>query len=173
MVGRIKLVKGDITKVRTDAIVNAANESLLGGGGVDGAIHNAAGPGLLEECRQLKGCRTGDAKITAGYNLPTQNVIHTVGPIWRGGHREEHALLASSYRKCLELARENNLRTIAFPNISTGVYGFPADQAARIAIREVLRFLENNSIPEEVVFVLFSDENYSLYTKLISDGKIE
>ncbi|HUS87093.1 MAG TPA: O-acetyl-ADP-ribose deacetylase [Bacteroidales bacterium] len=170
---RIILLKGDITTIDTDAIVNAANESLLGGGGVDGAIHRAAGPGLLNECRKLNGCKTGDAKITAGYNLPSSIVIHTVGPIWHGGHRDEHTLLASSYRRSLEIAREKNIRSIAFPNISTGVYGFPADQAALVAIREVRRFLENNSMPEEVVFVTFSDENYNLYQKSLADGTID
>lgn len=169
---RIKLFSGDITTLSVDAIVNAANESLLGGGGVDGAIHMKAGPGLLEECRTIGGCSTGQAVCTAGYNLPSGNVIHTVGPIWKGGHRDEHALLASAYRQSLILAMENQFRSVAFPSISTGVYRFPPEQAARIAITEVKHFLENNVMPEEVIFVVFDINNQELYKKLLSDEGI-
>ena len=168
--GRIKLIKGDITKVDCDAIVNAANNSLLGGGGVDGAIHRASGPGLLEECRTLNGCATGEAKITEGYRLPAGKIIHTVGPIWKGGHRDEHRELALCYSNSLKLAKQNGIKSIAFPAISTGAYRFPADQASLIALSETSRFLEVNSEPEEVIFVLFSDELYSIYLKLLQDG---
>jgi O-acetyl-ADP-ribose deacetylase (regulator of RNase III) len=164
---RIKLVKGDITQLEVDAIVNAAKRTLLGGGGVDGAIHSAAGPDLLEECRGLNGCDDGDAKITAAYRLPAKSVIHTVGPVWKGGHKDEHSLLSACYRNCLELANENNIKSIAFPNISTGVYRFPPDQAAFISITEVKRFLEKNTGLEEVVFVVFTDENLRLYKELL------
>lgn len=173
MKDRIKLVKGDITTVKADAIVNAANKSLRGGGGVDGAIHHAAGPELLCECLTLNGCNTGEAKITNGYDLAVRNIIHTVGPIWRGGHRDEHSLLASSYRNALLLAYQHGLETLAFPNISTGVYGFPPGQAAKIAITEVKRFLSNHDNPKEVIFVLFTEENYNLYNKLIKNEGID
>jgi len=160
---RIKVVEGDITIQRVDAIVNAANTTLLGGGGVDGAIHRAAGPRLVEECRTLGGCPTGQAKITNGYNLPAQWVIHTVGPVWRGGDGREDELLASCYRAALELAVEKGVRTIAFPAISTGVYGFPLERAAAIAVREVKSFLEKNLSLEKVVFVCFGKRAYDCY----------
>lgn len=164
---RIELFKGDITAVDSDAVVNAANGTLLGGGGVDGAIHRAAGPGLLEECRTLNGCQTGDAKITAGYNLKARHVIHTVGPVWHGGYQNETELLASCYRTSLGLAKEHNLKTVAFPAISTGVYRFPKSEAASIAVNETMKFLEQSMIPEKVIFVLFDDESYEIYRKLI------
>ena len=165
---RIELIQGDITTLKVDAIVNAANNSLMGGGGVDGAIHRAAGPDLQEECIGLNGCETGDAKITKGYDLKAQYVIHTVGPVWMGGMCDEHALLASCYQKSLNLAKEKKIRTIAFPGISTGVYGFPKDQAALIALTETKRFLKKNSFPEKVFFVAFEQDNYKLYQSLLN-----
>ncbi len=155
---RIEVIEGDIVKLDVDAVVNAANPTLLGGGGVDGAIHRAAGPELLEECRTLKGCPTGEAKLTKGYKLPAKWVIHTVGPVWHGGRKGEDELLASCYRKSLELAREYSAKTIAFPAISTGAYGFPADRAARIAVSEIRRFLRENELPEKVLLVCFNRE---------------
>jgi len=160
---KIMVVEGDITKQQVDAVVNAANTTLLGGGGVDGAIHRAAGPRLLEECRTLGGCPTGQAKITKGYNLPATWVIHTVGPVWRGGSRGEGELLASCYRTSLELAVENSVRTIAFPAISTGVYGFPLERATAIAISEVRSFLERNPSFEKVIFVCFGKHTHECY----------
>lgn len=160
---RITVVCGDITQQRVDAIVNAANNSLLGGGGVDGAIHKAAGPGLLAECRQLNGCATGEAKITKGYNLPASWVIHTVGPIWYGGNQGEDELLASCYRSCLALAEQHSIRTIAFSAISTGVYGFPVERAAKIAVTEIRWFLESNDSLEQVILVCFSKRSYDSY----------
>ncbi len=160
---RIELFQGDITQLHTEAIVNAANRSLLGGGGVDGAIHRAAGPDLLKECQELNGCDTGDAKITRGYRLPAKYVIHAVGPVWRGGGHREKELLASAYRRCLEIARDYQLNTIAFPNISTGAYGFPKALAAEIAIREVQTFLDGNILPEKVIFCVFDEENFEIY----------
>jgi O-acetyl-ADP-ribose deacetylase len=164
---RIKVIQGDITKLEVDAIVNAANTSLLGGGGVDGAIHRAAGPDLLDACRLLGGCQTGDAKITRGFHLPAKFIIHTVGPVWRGGSQGEEHLLASCYRKSLELAEENGCKTVAFPNISTGVYRFPKDLAAKIAVREVSEFLDMNKIPQTVLFVCFDRENSDIYRLLL------
>ncbi len=158
---RITIIQGDITQLDVDAIVNAANPSLLGGGGVDGAIHRAAGPQLLEACRPLRGCHTGDAKITEGFRLPARYVIHTVGPVWRGGTQGEEALLASAYRRSLEVAKDNGVRTLAFPSISTGAYGFPFDKATTIALREITRFLEANELPEEVTLVAFSNSDYN------------
>jgi len=163
MPGKITLVEGDITRQQVDAIVNAANSSLLGGGGVDGAIHRAAGPELLAECRTLGGCPTGQAVITRGYRLPARWVIHTVGPIWQDGEANEDALLASCYRNSLALAAKRNLHTIAFPAISTGAYGFPLKRASRIAVTEVRRFLEQDTSIEEVIFVCFGSEAYEVY----------
>jgi len=164
---RIEIIKGDITTVSADAIVNAANRSLLGGGGVDGAIHRAAGPELLEECRKLKGCETGEAKITPGFNLKAKYVIHTVGPVWRSGIDDETEKLASCYRKSLELAKNHKIRTIAFPGISTGVYGFPKDLAALIAVTESRRFILTSKYPEKIIFVAFDDESYNIYRTLL------
>jgi len=164
---KISLLRGDITKLEVDAIVNAANKTLLGGGGVDGAIHRAAGKKLLEECRQLNGCETGDAKITKGYQLPAQFVIHTVGPVYNGGKYNEAEKLASCYQRSLEIAVDNNIESVAFPNISTGVYGYPKAEAAQIAIQTVKAFLETHSQLQEVIFCVFDDENYRLYDGLI------
>jgi O-acetyl-ADP-ribose deacetylase (regulator of RNase III) len=165
----IKLIKGDITKMKVDAIVNAANSSLLGGGGVDGAIHRAGGPAILEECRQIRarqgGCDTGEAVITTAGQLPAKYVIHTVGPVWNDGNKKEPELLANCYRNCLQLALAHGVKTIAFPNISTGVYRFPKPNAAAIAIETVQQFLATDNNLEEVFFVCFDDENYNLYKK--------
>lgn len=165
---RIAVVVGDITEQHVDAIVNAANTSLLGGGGVDGAIHRAAGPELLRACSSLGGCPTGQARITHGYRLPATWVIHAVGPVWSGGQRGEDDLLASCYRGSLTLARDHGVRTIAFPAISTGVYRFPLERAARIAIREVEEFLEGNNLPERVIFVCFGEPVAAVYRKVLA-----
>jgi O-acetyl-ADP-ribose deacetylase len=164
---RIELIRGDITKIAADAIVNAANHTLLGGGGVDGAIHRSAGPQLLEECRKLNGCRTGEARITNGYQLPARYVIHTVGPVWHGGNMNEPALLEVCYNNCLSLASLNQIRTIAFPGISTGVYGYPKQDAATIAVSTVKKWLMRDSEMEKVIFVVFDDENHKIYERLL------
>jgi len=161
--GQIEIIKGDITKQAVEAIVNAANSSLLGGGGVDGAIHRAAGPELLEECKRLGGCATGDAKITKGYRLPAKHVIHTVGPLWRGGTRNEDSLLASCYRRAFELLGQHHLKSVAFPSISTGAYGFPVERASRIALREIYKSMEAHPSIEKVVIVCFDDKTYECY----------
>ena len=166
----IVVVEGDITEQKVDAIVNAANTSLLGGGGVDGAIHRAAGPELLAECRTLHGCPTGEAKITRGYRLPARWVIHTVGPVWRGGHEFEDELLANCYRRSLELAVQNGVRSVAFPAISTGIYGFPLERATRIAVREVLAFLEKNPALEKVLFVCFDSRTRDCYQRVLAES---
>lgn len=158
----------DITTLDVDAIVNAANASLLGGGGVDGAIHRAAGPQLLAECRGLDGCATGDAKITSGYRLPARHVIHTVGPVWHGGNHGEAGLLASCYRRCLEVAVANGLRSVAFPAISTGVYGFPKGPAAEIAVATVRDWTKGHDLPESVVFCCFDEVTAALYRRLLA-----
>ena len=160
---RLSLLEGDITKIQVDAIVNAANTSLLGGGGVDGAIHRGAGPELLAECRTLGGCRTGEARITAGYRLPAKYVIHTVGPIWGGGDRGEPELLARCYRNSLALATTHQVRKIAFPAISCGIYGYPIQDACQIAVRETTAYLATNELPENVIFVCFGRDIYDAY----------
>jgi len=163
---RIEIVEGDITKQQVDAIVNAANQSLLGGGGVDGAIHRAAGPELLEECRKIGGCPTGEARVTKGYKLPAKWVIHTVGPIWRGGNNREDDLLASCYKNSLKAAVEIGAKTVAFPSISTGAYGFPLERATKIALNETKKFLENDNRIEKVVFVCFGKQAFDTYKRI-------
>jgi O-acetyl-ADP-ribose deacetylase (regulator of RNase III) len=160
---RIEVIQGDITLQRVEAIVNAANQSLLGGGGVDGAIHRAAGPHLLEECRTLHGCETGSAKLTKGYDLPAKWIIHTVGPVWRGGGHGEDRLLAECYQSCLKLAKEKQIRSLAFPSVSTGAYGFPIDRASKIAAREIENHLQHNLLPKKVIMVCFDTTTYQEY----------
>jgi O-acetyl-ADP-ribose deacetylase len=164
---RITLIRGDITTIEVDAIVNAANSSLLGGGGVDGAIHRAAGPELIEECRTLGGCPAGEARITAGYRLPARWVLHTVGPIWHGGASDEPSTLASCYRNSLALAAEAGATTVAFPSISTGVYGYPIDLAAPVALTAVRAALHEHTAIEQVTFICFDDANYEAYQALL------
>lgn len=166
---RLSIVKGDIVKAKTDAIVNAANTSLLGGGGVDGAIHRAAGPELLAECETLHGCATGEAKITKGYKLKAKYVIHTPGPIWRGGKWGEEELLANCYKNSLALAKEYGIQTIAFPSISTGVYRFPVEEAARIAVREILQFLKYDDSIAQVTVVCFDDQTKEAYLEAVKE----
>ncbi len=161
----IEIVQGDITRMEVDAIVNAANQSLLGGGGVDGAIHRAAGPQLLEECRTLGGCATGEAKITSAYNLPARLVIHTVGPVWHGGDCNEDNLLASCYQKSLQLAQSHQVRSLAFPSISTGVYRFPIERASRIALRVMMEHLHSQDNPPRIVIACFSEQDLDVYRK--------
>jgi len=163
MTGALEIVTGDITVQDVEAIVNAANSTLLGGGGVDGAIHAAAGPGLLRECKTLGGCPTGDARLTGGYNLQAKYVIHTVGPIWRGGGYGEDGLLASCYRNCFEIVREKGMKSVAFPSISTGAYGFPVERACRIALREIRAFLDGEGAGVKVVVVCFGQGVYDAY----------
>lgn len=164
---KIEIKRGDITKLDVEAIVNAANTSLLGGGGVDGTIHRAAGPQLLEECRKLNGCPTGEAKITKGYNLRAKFVIHTVGPVWNGGSSNEDELLENCYRSSLKLAVENGIKSIAFPAISTGVYRFPLERAAGIAVAEVMNFLKNNDSIEIIIFACFDETTFNCYRKIL------
>lgn len=168
---KIEITRGDITKQKVDVIVNAANSSLMGGGGVDGAIHRVGGPAILEECKQIiarqGSCATGEAVITTGGNLPAKFVIHTVGPVWHGGKNHEAAKLGNCYRNSLNLAEENNLKTIAFPNISTGIYGYPREQAVHVAVKTVTEYLKSNSFIEKVHFVCFDEENFQLYRSLL------
>jgi O-acetyl-ADP-ribose deacetylase (regulator of RNase III) len=166
---QVEIIQGDITRLEVEAIVNAANEKLLGGGGVDGAIHRAAGPELLAACRDLNGCPTGEARITKGYNLPARYVIHTVGPVWQGGGSNENNLLASCYRNSLQLAVDHNLRSIAFPSISTGVYRFPIELASRIALRVLLDFVETDEAAPRVVMTCFSEQDLEIYRQVYQD----
>ncbi len=166
---RFKVLQGDITKEKVEAIVNAANESLLGGGGVDGAIHRAAGPGLLAECRTLGGCPTGQARITSGYKLPARYVIHTVGPVWSGGNAGEDDLLASCYRSCFELVEQHGIRSVAFPAISCGAYGYPLERAAAIALEAIRSFLQSNHEVERVHVVCYTSDVYDAYWGLLND----
>lgn len=172
MAAVIEVLRGDITELAVDAIVNAANQTLLGGGGVDGAIHRAAGPGLLAECALLGGCRTGEAKITRGHRLPAKHVIHTVGPVWHGGKKGEPELLARCYRSVLALAERNGIGSIAFPSISTGAFGYPVDQACRIAMRETVDFMEKRPSIGRVVFVCFDDGTFEEYMNARNEGPV-
>lgn len=172
MLKKIEIIKGDITKQKVDAIVNAANNSLLGGGGVDGAIHRAAGSELLEECKKLKGCKTGEAKITKGYKLPAKYVIHTVGPIWHGGNNREDEYLAMCYENCFRLTEKYCVKTVAFPAISTGAYRFPLERATEIAITQTKKFLERNVSIERVIFVCFDKRTYKCYKKALKETSI-
>ena len=165
--GKIEIIKGDITQFRVDAIVNAANKTLLGGGGVDGAIHRAAGRELFEECKTLNGCETGQSKITKGYNLPSKFIIHTVGPVWRGGKNNEEELLKSCYLTSLNLAIKNNIKTIAYPAISCGIYGFPIEKAAKIAFETVKDFISQNDRIEKIIFIDINDKVINEYKKLV------
>ena len=165
---RIAVVQGDITTLLVDAVVNAANTTLLGGGGVDGAIHRAAGPALLEECRTLGGCPVGEAKITKGYNLPARHVIHTVGPVWQGGRAGEPRLLASCYLNSLKLAAEHGVKTLAFPSISTGVYGYPIEEASAIAVQTIAEFLKSNDSIQKVVLVAFSEKDERVLQEMLA-----
>ena len=173
LMSKIELIKGDITKIKVEVIVNAANSSLMGGGGVDGAIHRAGGPAILEECRKIVarqgGCKTGEAVITTGGNLPAKFIIHTVGPVWNDGKKNVASLLSSCYQNSLRLAVEHKLSSIAFPNISTGIYGYPKKEAAEIAVNTVSGFLKQNDFLDKVYFVCFDEENYQLYKSLIKD----
>jgi O-acetyl-ADP-ribose deacetylase (regulator of RNase III) len=170
LAARIRIASGDITRLAVDAIVNAANSSLLGGGGVDGAIHRSAGPELLAECRTIGGCPPGQARLTRGYRLPAGHVIHSVGPVWHGGEHGERDVLASCYRECLAIAAAEGFRTIAFPAIATGVYGFPKDEAARIAVRAVTEHLAAHEMPEDVVFVCFDAATVRAYEAALGRG---
>lgn len=169
MNNRISVIEGDITRQPVDAIVNCANSSLLSGSGVDGAIHSAAGPELYEECRKLQGCATGEAKLTGGYRLPAKWIIHTVGPIWKDGKRGEEEKLAKCYRSCLELVEKHEIRTVAFPAISTGAYGFPFDLAARIAVTEVTRFLQTNKRVEKIILICWNKRAMDYYTQALAE----
>lgn len=166
---KIRIVTGDITRLQTDAIVNAANCTLLGGGGVDGAIHRAAGPGLLEECRKIGGCRTGESKMTEAYNLPCKKVIHTVGPVWHGGTHGEARLLASCYDSALKIAEANGLKSIAFPCISTGVYGYPQDEAASIALSAIRKHLDSGQFQGEIILCCFLEQDADIYGRLLQE----